>query len=69
MSASKPPLAAWCSAGALDSRERQAVAAARLGYRTHVFEPAAGCPAAQVANATTHNAIAALPRLQALIGE
>ena len=30
-----------------------AVAAARLGFRTHVYEPDAGCPAAQVANATT----------------
>ena len=30
-----------------------AVAAARLGFRTHVYEPAAGCPAAQLANVTT----------------
>lgn len=30
-----------------------AVAAARLGFRTHVFEPSPDCPAAQLANATT----------------
>jgi 5-(carboxyamino)imidazole ribonucleotide synthase len=30
-----------------------AVAAARLGYRTHVYEPAPDCPAAQVATRTT----------------
>ena len=30
-----------------------ALAAARLGFRTHVYEPAATCPAAQVASATT----------------
>jgi len=30
-----------------------AMAAARLGLRAHVFDPAAGCPAAQVATAAT----------------
>ena len=30
-----------------------AVAAARLGYRTHIYEPQADCPAAQVAWRTT----------------
>jgi 5-(carboxyamino)imidazole ribonucleotide synthase len=29
------------------------VAAARLGYKTHIFEPAAPCPAADVAHAVT----------------
>ena len=43
------------------------MAAARLGMRTHVFEPAADAPAAQVANAVTragYDDAAALARLR-----
>ncbi len=42
-----------------------AVAAARLGYKTHIFEPSAACPAADVAHSVTTAGYDDLPALQA----
>ncbi|MEI6097662.1 MAG: 5-(carboxyamino)imidazole ribonucleotide synthase [Alphaproteobacteria bacterium] len=47
-----------------------AVAAARLGFRCHVYEPAANCPAADVAHAVTnaaHDDIGALTTFAAAV--
>ncbi len=41
------------------------VAASRLGYKTHIFEPAANPPAADVAHALTTAAYDDLPALRA----
>ncbi len=45
-----------------------AMAAARLGMRTHVFEPAADACAAQVANAVTRAGLRRLAALRAFAG-
>ena len=45
-----------------------AVAASRLGFRTHVFEPAPDCPAAQVASACTTAAWEDVEALTAFAG-